>query len=266
MTTAINNPTAPPSYETLLSQEPLEVDVKDLSMLEKKELLETDSVISTETSVPLAFTPNRVLQVGAKGVKLIRFPLPPNQLEVPITTTDGSLMYVSLRQKACSGNATLVDAVGHELAQSKYRFGPGKPPKISLLAEPEGKNEIVVSSRWTSRTVEFIQASVPVTFQWKYLHEKNDQGKKITNLTLIVPGKEKKDGTRIAQLVRNEATRTPGSGSSDAGNGGELQIDLLAAKGLGIAEDVVVSTLLLMLKKEIDRRRAVQFMIIAGVV
>jgi len=34
----------------------------------------------------------------------------------------------------------------------------------------------------------------------------------------------------------------------------------------GIAEEVVVATCLLMLKKEIDRRRTVQIMMISGVV
>lgn len=76
--------------------------------------------------------------------------------------------------------------------------------------------------------------------------------------------------TVVAQFVRGEGCRTPGSGASAAGNGGRLVMDL----GVWEAGDVkveremavlmVVTTCLVMLKREVDRRRAQQIAIMAG--
>jgi hypothetical protein len=43
-------------------------------------------------------------------------------------------------------------------------------------------------------------------------------------------------------------------------------IDEAAAQFMGIPEELIVATALMMLKKEIDRRRAMQIAIIAGAV
>lgn len=59
-------------------------------------------------------------------------------------------------------------------------------------------------------------------------------------------------GQLIAQLVRYEGTRTPGTSRCTAGNGGELQIDKEACRLLELDETVVVATCLVMLKRESD--------------
>ncbi|KXJ96939.1 hypothetical protein Micbo1qcDRAFT_211205 [Microdochium bolleyi] len=105
--------------------------------------------------------------------------------------------------------------------------------------------------------------------------------------------KEEEVSTRIiALLVRSDELRSPGSSASTAGNGGRLFLDLrsfagdgdggphgvrarggsektLAGAGGGhggeeLARRMVVATALVMLKREVDRRRAAQIAIMGG--
>ncbi|KAI0113733.1 hypothetical protein GGR51DRAFT_22311 [Nemania sp. FL0031] len=73
---------------------------------------------------------------------------------------------------------------------------------------------------------------------------------------------------RIAQLVRNETFRSPGTSRSTAGNGGRLMLDLTVfdEKARERVEWLVVTTALTMLKREVDRRRAQQAATIAALV
>ncbi|TRX92185.1 hypothetical protein FHL15_006800 [Xylaria flabelliformis] len=81
--------------------------------------------------------------------------------------------------------------------------------------------------------------------------------------------KKKKEGIphRIAQLVRNEMYRTPGTTRSSAGNGGRLMLDLsvLGEKKRERVEWLVVTTAVTMLKREVDRRRAQQIAAIGAI-
>ncbi|KAK3900232.1 hypothetical protein C8A05DRAFT_45882 [Staphylotrichum tortipilum] len=93
--------------------------------------------------------------------------------------------------------------------------------------------------------------------------------------------------TVVARFVRGPVYRTPGSGGSSAGNGGRLVVDLgrlvggqgqggegdEEGDGEGVSEKgddremavvMVVVTCLVMLKREVDRRRAQQIAIAAG--
>ncbi|KAI0406302.1 hypothetical protein F4802DRAFT_613519 [Xylaria palmicola] len=73
---------------------------------------------------------------------------------------------------------------------------------------------------------------------------------------------------RIAQLVRSEALRTPGSSRSSAGNGGRLLLDLspFDEKRRERVEWLVVTTAITMLKREVDRRRAQQIAVLGAIV
>jgi len=64
-------------------------------------------------------------------------------------------------------------------------------------------------------------------------------------------------GQKVAELVRNDETRTEGTSKSYAGNGGVLVLG-------DVDEVVVVATACVMLKREVDRRRLVQMMIMGG--
>ena len=75
----------------------------------------------------------------------------------------------------------------------------------------------------------------------------------------------------VAVFVRGEGTRTPGGSTCSAGGGGRLMVDLSLwdEREKDKREMVVVlavTTLLVMLKREVDRRRALQIGIIGSVV
>ncbi|KAL2138817.1 hypothetical protein VTI28DRAFT_6200 [Corynascus sepedonium] len=77
--------------------------------------------------------------------------------------------------------------------------------------------------------------------------------------------------TVVARFIRGEDYRSPGSGASTAGNGGRLLLDLGIWEGEDggkgdreMAVAMVVTTCLIMLKREIDRRRAQQIAIMSG--
>lgn len=104
-------------------------------------------------------------------------------------------------------------------------------------------------------------------FEWRYGSKEERKQWMADNLLILETVLEDSNGVRVkvAQMVRHEECRTPGTGKRSAGNGGLLQMDLGALKGSPELEEVVVvATCLVMLKKEIDRLRMVQFMVIAG--
>jgi len=264
--------------QELEGDEEFAADIKNLSEKERKELLaSSESIISTEDAseygASQGFNPSKTLHVNAHGIGIMRLPAPSSELEIPIQNADGSIAYMSTRERKRSGNSVLSAPNRGDLVASFYRFGPGRDPRLVMLQEPEERNEVTVSGKWTSRGQSFKYTGAPIAFEWRYRRETRDmlvggikKPKKITLLNLEVHGAGKKDIMRVAQLVRDDETRTLGTKSSSAGNGGELLIDEINAQRLGIPEELIVSSLIMMLKKEIDRRRTIQMMVIAAAV
>ena len=82
---------------------------------------------------------------------------------------------------------------------------------------------------------------------------------------VVSVGQRDEERVRVAQLIRSEETRTPGTKSRDAGNGGRLEICSRDEEGSELVDEVtVVVTCLVMLKKEIDRLRGRQIGVIAS--
>lgn len=192
----------------------------------------------------------------------------------------------------------------------------------STLAVHDGTS-FKINAAWTSRACSFTDPKTNRSFSWK--HERtvlaNGEKAKLLSLYWEIPdvadatslhpalsesptakkekkGKQSTRTLRVAQLVRSDSTRTPGTHSSYAGNGGDLELSkfvrldtaasaaaaaagsLLLEKpkpasdiiyGVGceksgevIDEAMVVATCLVMMKREVDRRRAVQISIMAG--
>jgi hypothetical protein len=254
-------------------------DTKQLTLAEQKELLnDSASTFSSSTLTPsTTFHATRKLLINARGIGAVRLPVPPSEMQISISTEEGELVYVSTREKRCKGNATLANADGKELIKSEYLWGPGRDPKLRVFKGADWE-EIGVKGKWTSRMQEFTDAGGKTLFAWRYVRELDlASGKKNTFLVMetsppnIAPeiGSKSKDKyhngiRRVAQLVRNDVARTPGTKSCDAGNGGELVIDGVVLEGMGLGEDIVVASCLMMLKKEIDRRMMVQAVAIAG--
>ncbi|OQE75028.1 hypothetical protein PENNAL_c0074G06553 [Penicillium nalgiovense] len=201
--------------------------------------MRSNSTLSTLIESPSSFYPSRILTIDAQGIRAFRLPLPSRQTEIFIYNPDGTEAYISTRDKLCSGNAILSHPERGSLIRTEYFFGPGRDPVVHLLQPSSDiSEELSVTGKWTSRTMRFVE---------------EEKGKS-----------KETSGHRIAQLVRGEDSRTPGTSPSSAGNGGELQIDEAALQSLELDEAVIVATCLIMLKKEIDRRRLIQFALIAG--
>lgn len=67
---------------------------------------------------------------------------------------------------------------------------------------------------------------------------------------------------QLAELIRSDSTRTPGTSKLTAGNGGLLVFSKECA--VVVEERLVVASCLVMLKKEVDRRRMVQMVALGG--
>jgi hypothetical protein len=87
----------------------------------------------------------------------------------------------------------------------------------------------------------------------------------LDKLSLRAEGGEER--VRVAQFIRGEGTRTPGSRRNTAGNGGRLEMCLRSEAEDGeegeimVDELTVVMTCMVMMKKEIDRLRTVQMLV-----
>lgn len=266
------------------------VDVEALSSQEKEFLKSSAASISTtstevedEASGKMALngtygnlhlTPGRSLFINSRGIRMIQLPLPSSELETEILHPDGTLAYMSKREKRWSGNSVLSSPKVGELINTSYFFGPNRPPvlRLSYSATP-GVNEIKVNGRWVSRTTTF-EMPDGSTFQWRYVKfARNKDGR--TNMVVLEKvasnGGARADSTssnegsgvhRIAQLVRTKDTIPENSSKHRAGAGGELILDQNAH--LYLDEAVIVETCLVVLKREVDRRRAIQMMVMSG--
>jgi hypothetical protein len=286
MTSAVTAPTTN-LHPTGEAENTYHIDPSGLTEKEKKEFTaSSDSLVSADGKASTlvdpfvtAFSPTQILHINAQGIRAFRPPFPSSELEIPIyNDTDGALAYMSTRARVRGGNAILSAPGRGDLVASEYRWGPGRDPVIKMLERKDGQRHIKVSGKWTSRDQMFTDSAVPIVFHWTYKKEVREvvgkdgtkTTKKLTVLVMEVHGahgeKGNSDATRIAELTRGPEKRTPGSGYHNAGNGGELGIDETAAKGLGIPEELVVASCVMMLKKEIDRRRAIQAMAMSAAI
>ena len=246
------------------------VDIGMISEKEKEELkTSAASITSGTTAVSTVENPQFIagksLFISTRGIPVLRLPLPPSELEIGIYNADGSLAFQSTREKRWSGSCVLSDASRNNLVGTTYFWGPSRDPVLKLLgpsADPNA-NTIKSVSKWTSRSQKFVMPDGR-TFEWTYKRERLAGGNKATLLVLYRRDGSAKNGKRIAQLMRDEDTRSPGSSKCSAGNGGELVLSQDAAEAMD--EAVIVATCMLMLKKEIDRRRTVQMMMISAAI
>lgn len=214
----------------------------------------TPSVSASAFPATLGFTPTKSLHIDAKGCGCSFT----SSLTTAIHNTDGTLAYVSTREKRSSNSCVLADATGHQLLATTYRIGYGssRQPKLTRLdggrveggGDDEAVNTITTSSKWTSRAHEF-HLPDGRTCVWAYESAKGygSGGKKGTALVLRI------DGMPLATLLRNRETRAPGSSRWSVGNGGELVLGERYGEEKADGADweaFVVASCLLMLKKE----------------
>ncbi|KAK2772399.1 hypothetical protein CKAH01_03937 [Colletotrichum kahawae] len=248
------------------------------------------------------FTPTVQFQIESSGKQLLSLPRGTRPDPIPVfRVEDGhwncsTPAYRSLRFSRRDNSSILIrggDAAQMPVCTTLYRFGPGKPPVFRLRNEKsslhgsaavaetcEEDSDVQIRSKsLTSRTQ--ILKSLHGIFRWRYASRKERTAVEGADTLLVcelvqqaVPAdgmKTEEKASRVAQLVRGEKTRTPGTGRSTAGNGGRLMMDLFRWTDLkdGAKDSVewlIVASCICMLKKEIDRRRMQQIMAIgAGV-
>ncbi|EPS45842.1 hypothetical protein H072_298 [Dactylellina haptotyla CBS 200.50] len=242
---------------------------------------------SSSSSSPNAFAHTSQLQVEAIGYDTNQALTGTTMETISVYNPNSSeLEYTSIRLKRSSNSCALVrgsDPNGTPLISTIYRWGPGRPPRMRILpANTSASVEdainsdnidcdlIEVKSRsFISRTQKF-ETSFG-TFEWRYgsRSEKKEDYDAASLLVLertdpasttSTGSKSGKRGVRIAQLVRNDEFRTPGTKRCMGGNGGRLMMDLSMWRdekrpNSKDIEAFVVSSCILMLKREADRFR-----------
>jgi len=268
------------------------------------------------------FVATQKLRIETAGKPLFGLPLPPRPDPIPIYDVTSGIcpaapLYVSLRPNRNSGTCHLArgdDPHETPLCTTTYRWGPGKPPVISLhrgdggpattpptspLAgcssssprsseqgdegeDDEGQGSgSTVDSPFTSpkllRRTQLLRSPYG-TFTWRYASRQERKPFGADSLLVMervvrvaLPGgRSEERRTAVARLVRGEDTRSEGSGRSTAGNGGLLEVDLRDwADAKDEVEQVrllVVASCVSMLKKEVDRRRMHQAIVIMAAV
>jgi len=212
-----------------------------------------------------SFNPGTTLSIDAHGIGAFRLPLPSSEMEISIYHADGSLAYVSKREKRCSGNSVLSHPKLGDLLNTLYFCGPNRDPVIHLLQSPAPETSSVeLATKWTSRSTAFVDPVSGKSFEWSYARTKIADGRKVNLIVLRRKEEGEGKGKIVAQLIRDHETRTAGTTKCSAGNGGQLVLDQHASSELD--EALIVATCLVMLKRELDRRRAIQFMVLAGAI
>jgi len=250
----------------LPDKEYFQVDAKSCSSLSS--VCSEEAVLSEH---PI-FQPITTLYVAAKGIGVIRLPIPSSELEIPVYHNDGTLAYTSTRGTCCSGDAVLSHPKLGDLVSTTYFFGPGRDPVMKLLQGPyEGESDksiLKIQGKWTSRSIAFWSPEGRL-FEWSYGRKKDANMEKVKLMVLrlkepsALEDCREGEGRVLAQLIRSDETRAQGSSKSSAGNGGQLMLDEHATEYLD--EALIVATGLVMLKKEIDRRRFAQFAVLGGI-
>lgn len=236
--------------------------------------LDTDATtLNSEVSAVGGFNPGKALNINARGIALVGLSGPSKEMKIAVTDAEGNLAYTSTRAKLHSGDAVLSNGTNN-LVATKYFFGPGRDPVMYLIPrsedvaldnndniEPEYLgSKIKTKSSWTSCRHLFMMSDGK-WYEWRYVKEASGAQHKEERMLVLYEKLDNKKGRKIAQLVRNDETRTPQSKKLTAGNGGELVLD--AELGKMLREPIIVATCLLMLKKEIDRRRGLQYAVLA---
>lgn len=189
--------------------------------------------------------------------------------------------YTSIRVAKNSNSCALVrssDPRQAPLISTIYRFGPGRHPRMRILPEDinisveeaidnvdvRGELIEVKSASMFSRAQVFDTSFGKL--EWRYGTSEEQAACDADSLLVLsridrVPlpdGSKSKSGTRVAQFVRNDRFRTPGSVKYSGGNGGRLMMDLRLWDNepntkTENAEAFIVSSCILMLKREADR-------------
>lgn len=177
--------------------------------------------------------------------------------------------YTSIRPKEDSNSCALVhadDPRKDALISTVYRWGPGRSPRMHILPSDASVSveQAITDDHPSAETIEVKSRSMISRaqifdtsfgkFEWRYGGRSE---RKACNADSLLILEHLDRGTTVAQLIRNDQLRTPGSVKNSGGNGGRLVVDLSAAQdgkhaGAGALEAFFVASCILMLKREAD--------------
>ncbi|KAJ5876504.1 uncharacterized protein N7529_002088 [Penicillium soppii] len=260
-------------------------DWKSQSPPEYKEVVASDYA-SSQSSFPDSFLATSELQVEAIGYNINQALSGSKKLEnISVYSVEPGApiqeKYTSIRLKSNSNSCALVrssDPRQNALSSTIYRWGPGRHPRMRILPHDArvsveqaidddklcGELVDVQSRSMVSRTQVFDTSLGK--FEWRYGSREERQAYNADSLLILerkdrivlADGTKTKSSARVAQLIRNDQFRTPGSVRYSGGNGGRLVMDLRTWKDekhtdADNVEAFFVASCILMLKREADR-------------
>ncbi|QKX62249.1 uncharacterized protein TRUGW13939_09408 [Talaromyces rugulosus] len=258
-------------------------DWKSQSPPDYKEVIASDYA-SSQSSLPDGFLATSVLQVEAIGYDTNQALSGSKTLEnISVYSVEsGAAKYTSVRLKRSSNSCALVrssDPRQNALISTIYRWGPGRHPRMRILPRDAsvsveqaidndklcGGELVDVQSRSMVSHTQVFDTSLG-KFEWRYGSRQERKACNADSLLILermdriilADGTKTKSSARVAQLIRNDQFRTPGSVRYSGGNGGRLVIDLRTWKDekhtdADSVEAFVVASCILMLKREADR-------------
>ncbi|KAF7556332.1 hypothetical protein G7Z17_g1497 [Cylindrodendrum hubeiense] len=246
---------------------------------------------STSTNT---FTATSQFQVQAIGYDLDQALTGMTLENIPVYNVGtGEIDYTSIRLKRNSNSCALVRGCnpnGTPLIATVYRWGPLRHPRMRILPpntsisveeaintdQDKVECELVeVRNRSIISRTQRMETSFG-TFEWRY-GSRTERRDAYDAASLMIMertdpvssagGKSDKKPVRVAQLVRNDEFRTPGTIKYMGGNGGRLMmnLDMWLDEKKASAKDVeafVVASCICMLKREADRFRDNQISIV----
>jgi hypothetical protein len=260
-------------------------DWKSQSPPDYNEVVASDYA-SSQSSFPDGFLATSELQVEAIGYNTNQALSGNKTLEnISVYSVESGVpvqeKYTSVRLKSSSNSCALVhssDPRQNALISTIYRWGPGRHPRMRILPRDASvsveqaidddnlRGELVdVQSRSMVSRAQVFDTSLG-KFEWRYGSREERKACNADSLLILermdpivlADGTKTRSGARVAQLIRNDQFRTPGSVRYSGGNGGRLVIDLRAWKDEKHAdadgvEAFFVASCILMLKREADR-------------
>ncbi|KAK7403578.1 hypothetical protein QQX98_010671 [Neonectria punicea] len=279
--------TLPPYYDVTEDHELDELD--DVKTSSPADALPRYSAVfnheaKSSTSSTPGFLATKTLQIQTKGQRLIAPPSAPrpDPIYIHAVTPAGAVdqaEYVSIRPARNSGSCFLARASDPDrkpVCGTTYLFGPGRPPTLRLA----GGEDIELATRRVLSHGTRMRTPLG-TFEWYYAMSRQERravGPHVdsllvlerTTVVVLAGGKWEVRRRRVGQFVRGDGLRTEGTSRSSAGNGGRLMLDLREwadrKDELAQMEVLAVASCVAMLKKEVDRRRSHQSLVLMAAV
>lgn len=201
------------------------------------------------------FHPTKTLFIKAHGMEVIHKLGPSTQLEIPVVDSSGKTVFKSVRSNRWAGESVLQDAAGTVAARTSDRLSSLPLRTVIVNMGGTGGEGIEIKRRGLmTRACAFTAHG----WDWEWRYGRKEEGALLNGQTLLILERTRQgrvEKVRVAQLVRDHESRIEGSKTTTVGHGGRLDLSFGEDEEQEKIEALVVMTCLVMLKKEMDRRR-----------